>query len=363
MKGPSDSRLRRLRQRLSDRLHATLGEGVVRGVAEVSRRHPLARPERHNVEIIRDIPYVAGSPRAAHRLDIYRPTRHRPPWPVVLYIHGGGFATLSKDTHWIMGLAYARFGYLVCNISYRLAPRHPFPAALEDATDALTWVVRNARTYGGDITRLVFAGESAGGNLATALAVATCYERPEPFAQRAFALGVVPRAVIPACAILQVSDAARFGRRKSLPAVVDDVLVQVSDAYLRGVDRAVPGALDLADPLCLFERGAQPDRPLPSFFVPVGTKDPLLDDTRRLERALAGLGVECEARYYEGEVHAFHALVWRRAARRCWRDTLAFLDRQLRERNVPHVKKTGPIEIWDEEPKVVAAERAARAGR
>ena len=43
-----------------------------------------------------------------------------PPWPVVLYVHGGGFRILSKDTHWVMGLAYVRRGYLCANISYRL---------------------------------------------------------------------------------------------------------------------------------------------------------------------------------------------------------------------------------------------------
>jgi acetyl esterase len=72
------------------------------------------------------------------------------------------------------------------------------------------------------------------------------------------------------------------------------------------------------------------DRPLPPFFAPVGTRDPLLDDTRRLEKALAALDVPCEARYYPGGIHAFHALVWDPAARRCWRDALAFLDRHMR---------------------------------
>ena len=71
------------------------------------------------------------------------------------------------------------------------------------------------------------------------------------------------------------------------------------------------------------------DRPLPPFFVPVGTRDPLLDDSRRLEKALATLNVPCEARYYPGGIHAFHALVWDPAARRCWRDALAFLDRHV----------------------------------
>ena len=72
------------------------------------------------------------------------------------------------------------------------------------------------------------------------------------------------------------------------------------------------------------------DRPVMPFFAPVGTRDPLLDDTRRLEKALGALNVPCEARYYPGGIHAFHAMVWNPGARRCWRDALAFLDRYCR---------------------------------
>jgi len=100
----------------------------------------------------------------------------------------------------------------------------------------------------------------------------------------------------------------------------------------------VPGpTTELADPLRVLEESVAGlavqrgwDRPLPPFFAPVGTRDPLLDDTRRLEKALVALNVPCEARYYPGGIHAFHALVWDPAARRCWRDALAFLDRNMR---------------------------------
>ena len=84
-------------------------------------------------------------------------------------------------------------------------------------------------------------------------------------------------------------------------------------------------SLDLADPLVALERAELPDRPLPAFFAPVGTQDPLVDDTMRLERALRRLGAVCDARYYADEKHAFHVYIWRRQARRCWRDTYSFL--------------------------------------
>jgi acetyl esterase len=251
----------------------------------------------------------------------------------VLYVHGGGFRILSKDTHWVMGLAFARRGYAVFNINYRLAPRHPYPAALQDACAALAWVQTHARDYGADPSNLVLAGESAGANLVTGLAIAACAPRPEPWARAVYDAGVVPRAVLAACGILQVSDPHRFSRRRRLPAWLMDRIHEVSDAYLPGGMRYDAGGTELADPLLVLEGAQEFTRALPPFFAFAGTADPLLDDTRRLGAALAKRGVPCELRYYPGELHAFHAFVWRRAAVRCWREMFAFLDQHAPTRD------------------------------
>jgi acetyl esterase len=306
-------------------------------LSAAGRMHPAANPKRHGVEVESDVIY---GPHGEHnRLDIYRPV-HRPrPWPVVFYVHGGAFHLLSKDTHWLMGLVFARFGYLVVNISYRLAPRHPFPAAIEDTCQAYTWMASRLKELGGDPARVAVAGESAGGNLVAALTLAACQKRPEAWAREVYDCGVVPRATMPFCAILQVSEAERFGKRRKLPFWIDGMLRDAGASYLHGLPRTPGPAIELADPLLVIERAqnqidgresATFDRKLPPFFVPVGTRDPLLDDTRRLEKALGTLGVPCEARYYRGGIHAFHAMVWNPVARRCWRDALAFLDRHVR---------------------------------
>jgi acetyl esterase len=316
---------------LRRRAGALIVDNSFRGMAHLGRLHPRAQPHRHRVQVVRDVPYGAsgqGGQAEHHTLDIYRPIDEKGPLPVVLYIHGGGFRILSKDTHWLMGLAFARRGYLVFNINYRLAPRHPFPAGLMDCCAAYRWLCENARAYGGDLGRLVLAGESAGANLVTALSVLTSYRRQEPWARAVFDAGVKPKVVLPACGILQVSDTERFGRRRRLPVWMMDYLKGVSAAYLSGAADA-GGPMELADPLLLLERGEAPDHPLPAFFAPVGTKDPLLDDTRRLKAALDRLGAVCEARYYPGEVHAFHALVWRKNARQCWQESYRFLERHL----------------------------------
>ncbi|MCB9562387.1 MAG: alpha/beta hydrolase [Kofleriaceae bacterium] len=350
-RSPATRAIARLRRR---GMHL-VSSSALTAIAGVARLHPRARPHAHGVEVLRDLPYLPGGSRD-HLLDVYRPLTRPGPWPVVFYVHGGAFSLLSKDTHWVMGLAFARHGYLVVNISYRLAPTHPFPAAIADTCAAWQWMVEHVEALGGDLGRVAVAGESAGANLITALTLATTQRRPEPWARRAFDTGVAPHAALPFCGMLQVSDPARFaeGRgsdsvaaptavaavdrgKRRLPPLLDAAIRNCSDSYLGR--REPHHSLDLADPLCVLERDLAPhgiERPLPPFFAAVGTRDPLLPDTRRLEKALADLGVPCEARYYPGGIHAFHAMVWNRDARRCWRDALAFLDRHLRVRRARH---------------------------
>ncbi|HEY2747825.1 MAG TPA: alpha/beta hydrolase fold domain-containing protein [Polyangia bacterium] len=321
-----DATMRRARVKAG----AFVVDNLFRGLALAGRLHPEANPARHGIEVLRDLPYREGG-ATEHLLDVWRPTKLAGPRPIVFYVHGGGFRFLSKDTHWIMALAFARAGYLVFNVSYRLAPRHPFPAAVEDIADAWLYMLREARAHGGDLSRIVVAGESAGANLALGLTLSTCHRRREPRAAAVFDAGVVPRACLPMCGMLQVSDPARFARRKKLPRFIADRIDEVADAYLFGHDHATPEELELADPLRVLERGDKMERPLPPIFAAVGTADPVLDDTRRLEAALQKTGAAHEVHYYPREPHAFHALVFRKPARDCWAATFRFLERVLRD--------------------------------
>lgn len=317
-------------QRAAGHLFAGISEAFFRTLSGAARLHPLASPRRHGVAVEHDLRYF-HSDSPWHTLDVYTPRRRPGPYPVVFYVHGGAFRLLSKDTHWLMGLTFARFGYMVVNISYRLAPRHPFPAAFEDTCRAWCWLAGEIDRLGGDRTRVAVAGESAGANLITSLALATVQRRPEPFARAVFDTGMVPRAALPFCGMLEVSRPHRFrARRPRLPFWVHEMLRDTSASYLQDADHGL--SLELADPLVALESGAalRLDRPLPPFFAAVGTRDPLLDDTRRLQKALAAINVPCEARYYPGGIHAFHAFVWDPSARRCWRDALAFLERHTR---------------------------------
>lgn len=317
-----------------------LFDHLLHGAAALGRLGPWAWPSVHDLEVLRDIPYT-DSGLGEHRLDIYRPQRPRrprrprQPWrrealPVVFYIHGGAFASLSKDTHWPIALLFARKGYLVCSINYRLAPRHRFPAALEDCCQALDWLRREGPGLGADLDQLILAGESAGANLATALALATSSPRPEPYAAALYGEGEAqlrPLAVLASCGLLQVTDCQRLLPNGRGPAWITE-LIEMVDGYLPA-GRADQS--ELMDPLLCLERfaahGELPPRPLPPFFVCAGTADPLLQDSRRLVQALAQLEVPCEAQFSDGEPHAYHALLWRRQAQQCWQATFEFLER------------------------------------
>ena len=76
------------------------------------------------------------------------------------------------------------------------------------------------------------------------------------------------------------------------------------------------------------EAPAADDRPLPSYFLTVGTADPLLDDSRKLHAALDARGAQSELQIVPGEIHGFNAMPWRPAALAKWRAVFAFLARQ-----------------------------------
>ena len=305
-----------MRHKLRKKAGAVVTDNFFHGVSIAGRAVPLANPERYGVHVTRDIPY-APELGTDGLFDLYEPFGANESTPTVLYIHGGGFRILDKETHWIMALLFARRGYRVLNINYRKAPKHKFPAAHQDAFRAFEFVVSQAPRLGIDIDKLIVAGESAGANLALSIALASTHRRPEKFAARVFDQAIVPAAIIPQCGYLQITNAERFDR---VGRFVRDRLEEVAEQYLGHTDAP------LADPLVLLETIEGLDRPLPPMFASVGARDVLKHDSIRLQRAVSNLGGACDTRIYDGGIHAFQAFIFRKNARQAWRDTFDFLD-------------------------------------
>jgi acetyl esterase len=312
---PAFSRRKRWRRKAVNR--------VFQAYASVSNRVAEIRNDRAGIEVIRDVAY---GDHAFHRLDIYRPEFQPRPMPVMLYIHGGAFFLCSKETH--RGLAFAhaaKAGYLVFNIDYRLAPHFRFPAAHADSCAAYKWVVENCERFGGDPSRIVVAGESAGGNLALGVAVASSYKRPEPWAREVYKLRTRPVAVQPIMPYLQVSNPSRQALNPGAGYFSMNIAVDIANAYL-GLNRWQASTENImADPIRVMEECGAPDRPFPRVFSGVGTADICCEDVQRLESACGRHGIDATFHYYPDEFHAFHAIRWLESSRRFWNDTFAFL--------------------------------------
>jgi acetyl esterase/lipase len=126
---------------------------------------PLARTEPYaGVKVTRDVAY---GPDARHRLDVFGPEASGGPRPVLVFVHGGGFTAGNKRTgaspfYDNIMLWAAANGMVGVNMTYRLAPQHPWPAAQEDIAAALRWVHGNVPRHGGDTGRIFLMGHSAG---------------------------------------------------------------------------------------------------------------------------------------------------------------------------------------------------------
>jgi len=125
----------------------------------------IALPSGVAVEDV-EVPGAAGPLRAR----VYRPGTGAPVG-TVLWIRGGGFVVGSLETDVVSAPLALASGCAVVSIEYRLAPEHPFPAGLEDCYAALRWASEHASKLGGYTGRVAVGGESAGGNLAAAVAL------------------------------------------------------------------------------------------------------------------------------------------------------------------------------------------------
>ncbi len=121
------------------------------------------------IPVSTEIDHIEDSVADGVPVRIYRPASDTP-LPTVVFIHGGGFVVGSVRTHDALARRIAADTHaLVVSVDYRLAPEHPFPAAVDDCWTALQWVADHAAELGGDPERIAVAGDSAGGNLAAVL--------------------------------------------------------------------------------------------------------------------------------------------------------------------------------------------------
>jgi acetyl esterase len=222
----------------------------------------------------------------------YVPAGGEAPRPIVVWLHGGGWMIGSADTYRapVRRLANAS-GAVVLSVDYRLAPEHPYPAAVEDALAAVRWATAEGARVGGDPARVAVAGDSAGGNLA---AVVARRLRSEVDLRLQALVYPVTDAGIATPSFRAFAD--RFGLTAAQ-------MRRFWDVYLDGADGADPDASPLREPDL---SGVAP------AWVLTADHDVLRDEGEAYAAALERAGVPVSLTRWPGTIHGF--LRWQKAA-------------------------------------------------
>jgi acetyl esterase len=213
-----------------------------------------------------------------------------PPFPTLIYLHGGGWSIGSPASHAkLTRQLCVGAEAVVVSVDYRLAPEHPFPAPLEDCVAAARWTVAHVARYGGDPYRLAIGGDSAGANLSAA--VINALHGEVSFRAALLIYGAFDM-------VTSRRDYDRYAVEEDpvLPKPLMDMMMQ---AYLRG------GA-STDDPRVSPIKGDL--RHFPPACLLVGAIDPLLGESRTLHAALQRLGRSAELHEYADMPHAFMQL-------------------------------------------------------
>lgn len=203
---------------------------------------------------------------------------------VILFLHGGGYISGSLDSHrHMIAEAGRQAGARTLALAYRLAPEHPFPAALEDALSGYAFLLAQGIEPG----HIVIAGESAGGGLAVAALVS---------------IRDAGRA-LPGCAWLsspwvdlELTGASMATKAPVDPLIQKPYLEELARMYLGGADPRLP----LVSPIHAELRG------LPPLFIQVGSAETLLDDAMRIAAVAGAADVQVTLEVWPRMIHAWH---------------------------------------------------------
>ena len=271
--------------------------------------HTAATPETMNVEDLekqrkgqellgRLVAPMAGMSWEPFELDgmncaWVRPHRGHDRRRAILYCHGGGYTSGNLGYSRILASKLANVtGWQVLSFEYRLAPEHPYPAAVEDAVKA--WDYLMYQGYGA--RDVVLMGDSAGGNLALALTLMLRDSRRQ-----------LPRRLVlfSPWTDMTFSGESFTARAQSDPTLTPDYMLATRDAYAPGMDWTDP----LLSPLFGDFTG------FPPVMIQAGSNEILFDDSARLHQRLLEQGVPCRMECWEDMWHVFQMFPIKQADR------------------------------------------------
>lgn len=270
-----------------------------------------------DVEAIENVSY--GSCDKWHLLDLYRPKDAEGKLPVLLNIHGGAWVYGDKKVYAPYGMYLATQGFAVVNASYRLAPKHTFPAPLEDVGAMVEWVVDHAEEYSLDLSNLFFVGDSAGAHLATAY---TAVQLNEAYANSFPGIKVdarfVPKGLLLNCGVFDMEVEWKKQGRALTPFLTD----------LLGEKPTIEAVKQMS-----------PAQYITSGFPPVhlttSNGDFLRKHSYRLKEVLEKKGVEVVFKEYgekkKPQGHVFHLNLKNKVGQECNADQLEFVKQMMKK--------------------------------
>jgi acetyl esterase/lipase len=231
-----------------------------------------------------------STPGGSLPVRIYAPTSGAGPWPVIVYYHGGGWVIANKAVYDGGARALSKMANaVVVSVDYRQGPEHKFPAAHDDAIATYEWTLKNAASIKGDPTKMALAGESAGGGLAVATAIAARDKKMQ-----------MPLAIVSVYPIAGTdTTTASYVENAEAKPLNRAMMSWFFDQYLNGPqDRADPRVNLVAADL----------HGLPPTTIINAQIDPLRSEGETLAQKLGSAGVDVQQKTYDGVTHEFFGM-------------------------------------------------------
>lgn len=244
----------------------------------------ITRDNKESLYSIEDVEITGSSAKVR----VYRPSPASG-HPVVVFFHGGGWVLNSVETHDDLCRSLANnVGAVIVSVEYRLAPEHPYPAAIEDAYAAFVWASENAARLGGDSMRLAVAGDSSGGNQAAVVAIMARDKGGPAIAFQWLAYPVLDYYLPGTASYREMAKGYSMNR---------DFMIWFWNHYL-------PFGMSPDDPhICPLR--AEHLEGLPRALVMAAYFDPLRDEAAHYAQRLKQAGVAVDYRCYDDQMHGF----------------------------------------------------------
>ncbi|MBQ8039202.1 MAG: alpha/beta hydrolase, partial [Lachnospiraceae bacterium] len=253
---------------------------------------------------------ISYGPDRMNVLDIYRPNRNETKLPVIVSVHGGGWVYGDKKVYRHYCLDLAKRGFVVVNFTYRLAPKHKYPAHLEDTVRVFNWIQKNTGRYGMDEKNIFAVGDSAGAHiLSTYCAMCTNPEYGKTYdfiSDNNF----LPKAIALNCGVYDM-ELVKLGTSDTMALMKDVLRNGGTEEELRWVSSILH-----------MKEG------FPPTYIMTANGDFLKEQALPLKEKLDTLGTLCTLKIYGDETeelgHVFHLNMYHATGRKCNDEECAF---------------------------------------